>query len=54
MKTISFMVKTSDVKSRNHRALFDANLPFRPRSQKDRTQYQRKPKHQVSKSYWAD
>ena len=33
------------VQERRHRALFDADLPFRGRVEKPKTVYQRQPKH---------
>ena len=45
---LQFEVKRS--KSRNHQVLFDRDLPFKPRSEKSKMAYQRKPKH-VSKGW---
>ena len=38
-------MKTKQYKGRNHRALFDDDLPFKARVQKLKTAYTRKPKH---------
>ena len=43
MKPIQF--KLAPVKPRRHRALFDEDLPFRPRVEQPKTQYRRRPKH---------
>lgn len=43
MKPIHFTVPQTP--QRRHRALFDANLPFRGRVEQSKTQYRRKPKH---------
>jgi hypothetical protein len=41
-------IPQSTNKTRAHRVLFDTTLPFRPRTQRDRTQYSRRPKHRNS------
>lgn len=38
-------MKLKQIKVRVHRALFDNNLPFRARSEKLKTRYNRKVKH---------
>jgi hypothetical protein len=43
MKPIHFVIPA--VKSRNHRVLFDRDLPFRGRKEDPKTIYRRKPKH---------
>lgn len=40
---LQFEVKPG--KSRNHKVLFERDLPFKPRSEKSKMAYQRKPKH---------
>lgn len=40
------IMKTSaNVQKRNHRMLFDSNLPFRGRRETSKIQYRRQPKH---------
>jgi len=43
MKPIHFTIQAP--KERRHRALFDADLPFRGRVEQPKTVYKRKPKH---------
>lgn len=43
MKPIYFVL--APIKERRHRALFDADLPFRGRVEPPKTVYKRKPKH---------
>ena len=43
MKPMHFTVPQTP--QRRHRALFDANLPFRGRVEQAKTQYRRRPKH---------
>ena len=43
MKPIQF--KLQPPKERRHRALFDEDLPFRPRVERPKTEYRRKHKH---------
>lgn len=43
MKPIHFTLQP--VKERRHRALFNEDLPFRPRVERPKTDYRRKPKH---------
>ena len=43
MKPMHFTVPQTP--QRRHRALFDANLPFRGRVEKSKNQYQRRNKH---------
>jgi stalled ribosome alternative rescue factor ArfA len=38
-------IRITPPKPRMHRALFDQDLPFRPKVEKSPKQYQRKPKH---------
>ena len=42
-KQMSFQIKVP--KARNHRALFDHELPFRPKVEKNVKEYRRNPKH---------
>jgi hypothetical protein len=47
MKKDILSFKVEQPKQRNHRMLFDANLPFQPKVEKSKKgQYVRKPKHQ--------
>jgi stalled ribosome alternative rescue factor ArfA len=43
MKPIHFTL--APIKERRHRALFDADLPFRGRVERPKTEYRRKLKH---------
>ena len=43
MKPVAF--KIAPVKRRRHRALYDEDLPFRPRREDPKTVYRRRPKH---------
>ena len=38
-------IKLEPAKARNHRALFNGDLPFQPRRETPRTVYKRRPKH---------
>lgn len=51
MKPIQF--KLPPVKERRHRALFDEDLPFRPRVERPKTDYRRKPKHRDRNDFFA-
>lgn len=51
MKPIQF--KLAPVRQRRHRALFDQELPFRPRVERPKTDYQRKPKHRDRDDFFA-
>ncbi len=43
MKPLQF--KIAAPKTRRHRALYDEDLPFRPRREDPKTVYRRRPKH---------
>lgn len=45
MNKRGFKLRVNAVKQRVHKALFDKNLPFRPKVEKSRKAYVRKPKH---------
>ena len=51
MKPIQF--KLAPIKPRRHRALFDQELPFRPRAEQPKNQYQRRPKHRDRNDFFA-
>lgn len=42
-EVLQFEVKRT--KSRDHKVLFDRDLPFKPKSEKSKMAYQRRPKH---------
>ena len=42
---MKIQIPQSTTRTRAHRVLFDTTLPFQPRTQRDRTQYTRQPKH---------
>ena len=42
-KQMNFQIQVP--KARNHRALFDRDLPFQPKVEKSVKEYRRKPKH---------
>jgi hypothetical protein len=45
MKREVLQFEVTRVKTRKHRVLFDNELPFKPKSEKSKMAYQRKPKH---------
>ena len=42
---MKIIVKIPQLRTRAHRVLFDKELPFRPRREQSRKQYQRHPKN---------
>lgn len=51
MKPIQF--KLAPAPQRRHRALFDEDLPFRPRVERPKTDYRRKPKHRDRDEFFS-
>lgn len=45
MKREFLQFEVTRVKTRKHRVLFDDELPFKPKTEKSKITYQRKPKH---------
>jgi hypothetical protein len=41
----SAKIQVPRIRPRAHKALFDAELPFQPRRERDQTLYRRRPKH---------
>ena len=52
MKKELLSFKIPQVKQRAHRALFDRELPFQPRVEKPKTQFNRRPKHRNNLGAW--
>lgn len=51
-KTLSFTVEMP--KRRMHKALFDDELPFKPKVVKPKNQYKRRPKHKNKLDSWDE
>jgi hypothetical protein len=52
MKNQSFTFKVARPKHREHRVLFDDELPFKYKVERRKDGYQRRPKHRSSSDNW--